>query len=87
MFDNRPQMNSGHTRAMKQWVQQVFSLDDDVTIMVTELRCNEPNCPPFETVIALWAMDAPARQYKIHKAIIEVNYQDIQQLVLVTDNE
>jgi hypothetical protein len=32
-------------------------------------------------------MDAPARQYKIHKAIIEVNYQDIQQLVLVTDNE
>jgi hypothetical protein len=55
--------------------------------MVTELRCNEPNCPPFETVIALWAMDAPARQYKIHKAIIEVNYQDIQQLVLVTDNE
>lgn len=85
MFDNRSQMNSGHTREMKQWVQQVFGLSDDVTIMITELRCSEPDCPPLETVIALLTASAPVRQYKIHKAIAEVAYQDVAQLVRATE--
>jgi len=85
MFENRPKMNSSHTREMKKCVQQVFGLSDDVTIMITELRCSEPDCPPLETVIVLLTIDAPARQYKIHKAIADVRCQDIEQLVHTTE--
>jgi len=48
----------------------------DVTILVTELTCTEPGCPPTETVIALMHPGAP-RQYKIHKPLADVTASDI----------
>jgi len=50
--------------------------DTDVTILVTELTCTEPGCPPTETVIALMHPGAP-RQYKIHKPLVDVTASDI----------
>ena len=46
-------------------------LADDVAVMVTELACTEPGCPPRETVIALMYPGAPA-QFKIHLPLAEV---------------
>ena len=56
-------------------VQAVIA-DDDVTVMVTELACTEPGCPPRETVIALMRPGAP-RQHKIHKPLAEVTAADV----------
>jgi hypothetical protein len=41
-------------------------------VMVTELRCSEPGCPPIETVIAILSKGAN-RQHKLHKRIEEVD--------------
>src|SRR5579862_9452154 len=38
-----------HVRA---WTRARFALTDDVTIMVAEVACSLPGCPPRETVIA-----------------------------------
>ena len=73
----------GHAARIKLWVQQAFSLDDDVTIMVTELRCTEPDCPPLETVIAL--LDPTAEkpvQHKLHKPLADVSPEDVRDLAL-----
>ena len=66
---------------VKRWAQDAFNLQDGVTIMVTELRCTEPDCPPLETVIAV--MHADARQpvqYKLHKPLAAVSQADLSSL-------
>jgi hypothetical protein len=50
--------------------------DDDVRILVTELACTEPGCPPTETVIALMQPGTPI-QVKIHKPLCTVTKDDV----------
>lgn len=51
-------------------------VDDDLTILVTELACTEPGCPPIETVIALFGVERSV-QHKIHKPMAEVDRNDV----------
>lgn len=51
-------------------------VEDDVRILVTELACTEPGCPPTETVIALMRPGAP-KQFKIHKPLADVTEEDV----------
>ena len=62
---------------VKKWVVEVFRLEADVSVMVTELRCTEPGCPPLETVIAILDQPGQTRQLKIHKAIADVTFADV----------
>jgi hypothetical protein len=62
---------------VKSWVHQALHPDEDTSIMVTELRCSEPGCPPIETVIARLKTTHPTSQYKIHKTIAEITQADI----------
>ncbi|MEM9039510.1 MAG: hypothetical protein AAGD33_06415 [Actinomycetota bacterium] len=54
--------------------------DVDATVLVTELACSEPGCPPIETVIAVLA-DTGNVQYKIHKPVAEVDVDDVRAAV------
>jgi hypothetical protein len=62
---------------VKEWVAEVFRLGSDVSVMVTELRCTEPGCPPLETVIAILDQPGQPRQFKIHKAVADVTFADV----------
>jgi hypothetical protein len=62
---------------VKKWVAEIFGLGADVSVMVTELRCTEPDCPPLETVIAILDQPGQPRQFKIHKAIADVVFADV----------
>lgn len=64
---------------IREWVRDAFALDEDSAVMVMELRCGEPNCPPIETVIAIMGNGAN-RQYKVHKRLGEVLEEDVQSL-------
>lgn len=66
---------------IKAWTRGVFHLNDETTVMVTELECREPGCPPIETVIALLKGPGNIQQYKIHKTANEVGLSDLQALV------
>jgi hypothetical protein len=72
--------NSPLSPLIKEWVKSVFQLDESITVMVTELQCTEPGCPPLETVIAIMDRPGMPRQYKLHKAIAEVTLADIEGL-------
>lgn len=51
-------------------------IGDEVRILVTELACTEPGCPPTETVIALMHPGSP-QQFKIHKPLARVAEEDV----------
>lgn len=66
-------------RAIKEWARQALRMTEDATVMVTELRCTEPGCPPLETVVAVLRSPGDSAQFKIHKAMEEVVYEDIEE--------
>ena len=67
-------------KQIKSWVYECFIIDPDMPISIHQLRCSEPGYPPMETVIAV--MSTPIRQIKIHKAIAQIEREDISQSVL-----
>jgi len=65
---------------IKHWVQEIFKLSENENILVTELQCYEEGCPPIETVIVVLRGETEKRQYKFHKRINEINFEDIANL-------
>jgi hypothetical protein len=65
---------------VKTWIYEVMQLDADTALSISQLICKEPNCPSIETVVGV--MTNPMKQYKIHKAIADIERSDIANLVL-----
>ena len=79
-FGARTTGNAWYAAQVKNWTAQMFQLSEEVSIMVTELRCTEAGCPPLETVIAILDRPGQPRQFKLHKALREVTPEDVQAL-------
>jgi hypothetical protein len=77
LFSPKRKNNSQVTQKVKNWIFDVLHLEEDISLMVTELRCTEPGCPPIETVIALLKPSHPTQQYKIHKPVADITLDDV----------
>jgi len=70
----------GHGQAVarvQDWTRKRFSLPDDAAVMVTELECRRPCCPPVETLVAFWATDNQRRHFRVLKPTAEVVADDL----------
>ncbi len=65
------------TRRVKAWTRERFSLDEDVAIMVSEVACGLPGCPPLETIVAFWTAPDRCHQFKVFKRVAEVVEDDL----------
>jgi hypothetical protein len=70
-------LGAQRTRQIKEWVRELLAIDETVTVVVSELTCREPGCPPVETVIALLRSGEPGVKYTIHRAAAEVTREDV----------
>lgn len=75
---SRQKADPTQIQAIKTWLYEIFNLPDDIPISISQLTCTELGCPPIETVISV--MRTPTETYKIHKAVGEIQYNDISQL-------
>ena len=67
--------NSQASSQVKRWAR-LHLPDEDAALVVSELTCTEPGCPPIETVIAV--LDVGRQQtWKIHKPVAEVSELDV----------
>jgi hypothetical protein len=69
-----------HARALERvrtWTRERFKLADEVPILVAEIACGLPGCPPLETVVAFWAADDRRHQFKVFKPVQEVARDDL----------
>jgi hypothetical protein len=62
---------------IREWTKQRFSLPDDAGILVSEVECNLPGCPPLETVVAFWTEPEKRYHFKMFKNATEVGEDDI----------
>ncbi len=64
-------------RRVKDFTRAHFRLGEAETILVAEVECQTPGCPPLETIIAFWGEDARRRHYKVFKPVEEVVEDDL----------
>ena len=61
---------------VRAWTRERFKLSDDIVILVSELECRLPGCPPLETVIAFWENDK-RHHFKLFKPVSKVAFDDL----------
>jgi nitrate reductase delta subunit len=56
--------------------RQRFGLADDETVMVSEIACRVPGCPPMETHVVFWTA-AGRHHFKVFKPLAAVSADDL----------
>ncbi len=60
----------------REWTRARFALTADETVMVSEIACGVPGCPPIETHVVFWTA-AGRHHFKIFKPLAEVSEDDL----------
>jgi hypothetical protein len=75
-FRRKPPGQAAAAEQVREWVRERFALPDDATIMVAEVSCTVPGCPPLETVVAFWTEDT-RHHFKVFKPVEAVGLDDL----------
>ena len=70
---------AGHAAALdrvREWTRARFRLDAEATILVSQVSCRLPGCPPLETVVAFWT-DGQRYRFKLFKPVADVIADDL----------
>ena len=59
------------------WTRVRFSLAARDAVLVTEITCRLPGCPPLETVVAFWTADLTRHHIKVFKKAVDVVEDDL----------
>ena len=75
-FKKSPEQRDALHR-VEAWTRARFKLAAEEVVIVTELACALPGCPPLETVVAFWTTDQTRHHFKIFKRVVEVKNDDL----------
>ena len=62
---------------LKALTRQRYSLGADDVVLVAELACGLPGCPPLETCVTFWTQETTRHQFKVFKPVTEVIADDL----------
>lgn len=65
------------TTKVKAWARDALGLADDTVVMVSEVACTEPGCPPLETVVSVFPDGDESFLFKVRKPVAEVEEMDL----------
>jgi hypothetical protein len=68
--------NSDALDRVRDWTRARFKLADSETVMVSQIACGVPGCPPVETHVVFWT-DAGRHHFKIFKPLAQVSEDDL----------
>ena len=71
----RPELLQALDR-VTEWTRERFKLPQDAAILVSEVSCALPGCPPLETVVAFWTENG-RHQFKLFTPVEEVVPDDL----------
>jgi nitrate reductase delta subunit len=61
---------------VREWVRERFKLAPEAAILVAEVACNLPGCPPLETAVAFWENEQ-RHHFKLFKPVEEVTIDNL----------
>ena len=62
---------------LREWTRMRFRLPDDAAILVSEVSCALPGCPPRETVVVFWTGADTRHHFKVFKPAADVVEDDL----------
>ncbi|WP_084357007.1 hypothetical protein [Mycolicibacterium wolinskyi] len=74
-----PKASAAHVDDLKGIVRATLDIPLDTTVLVQQLACAEPGCPPVETVIAV--LSSQRTTWKIPKPTADIAVTDLQRLI------
>ena len=80
LFSSRNPRSSERANEIKEQVAAILGLDEEATVMVSELACMEEGCPPVETIIAVFRAGMDKLQFRLHRPISEITTHDIEEM-------
>lgn len=78
LFAKRNPEKSQRTQEIKSRVVRLLGLNEDATVMVTELNCRDEDCPEVETVIAIFQPGRPKLQATLPSSIEDLTGEEIE---------
>ncbi len=61
---------------MREWTRERFKLPAEAAILVSEIVCKLPGCPPLETAVVFWEGET-RHHFKLFKPVEEVAYDNL----------
>ncbi len=75
----KPAVSAEQLQQVKDWLYEILQIDRNTIISISQLQCQDLNCPPMQTAIAV--MTTPHRVIRIHKAIPDITHADVVQAI------
>jgi hypothetical protein len=75
-----PKKDADHLPAVDRVAQQTrtrFRLGPEEVVLVSEIACSLPGCPPVETVVVFWTAPGVRHRFKIFKPVTRVVEEDL----------
>lgn len=75
-----PTKGADHQQALERIAAQTrqrFRLGDEAVVLVAELDCTLPGCPPLDTVVVFWTPQGVRHRFKIFKPALQVTEEDL----------
>jgi G3E family GTPase len=66
---------------IRYWMRQNFGFPKDAPIVIKEVPCVKPGCPPIETSIVAILKHEPPRLFKVQRTINEITFDNIYDLI------
>jgi nitrate reductase delta subunit len=54
-----------------------FNLGPEAVVLIAELACTLPGCPPVDTVVVFWSPQGVRHRFKIFKPLLQVTEEDL----------
>ena len=61
---------------VREWTRERFKLSAEAAILVSEIVCKLPGCPPLETAVVFWEGET-RHHFKLFKPVEEVAYDNL----------
>ena len=74
-FARKSPEHSAALDRVREWARERFALGE-AAILVAEVACAVPGCPPVETVIAFWSEER-RHHFKVFKRVAEIMPDDL----------
>lgn len=69
------------TQKVKEWLMLRYDLKSDDGLEVSEIPCNEINCPDMETLLRIPLVSGVIRELRIRKPLVYIRKWDIDALI------
>ncbi len=67
-----PPRQAAQLTALKNHARRLLALTDEDIVLIRQLHCTEPGCPPVETVVAVLPPASGTRRWTLHQPVDEI---------------